>query len=268
MSNEKECGCACDSNMKDAVCIQTNRVYDSCKDKECLENLRVYFSEAGQNIIDRATSIRSKRVEVIWVKSQVDEVPFNRGFFAVDIQFFFKVFFECCAVGCKPIEVEGFATYSKKVILFGSEGSAYIFTSSQKPSCCVNLGEPRRNNLPRATIEMVDPIALCTKVVEVCDCACGDDAIDSFPESITELFETELYMGESQKRVFVTIGIFVIVRLERSVQLLIPAYDFCIPEKTCIDFCEEDPCKLFEKLQFPIDEFFPPKNCKDKNCCD
>ena len=28
---------------KEAVCIDASRVYDSCGDKDCLEDLRVYF---------------------------------------------------------------------------------------------------------------------------------------------------------------------------------------------------------------------------------
>jgi hypothetical protein len=47
--------------------------------------------------------------------------------------------------------------------------------------------------------------------------------------------------------------------------MLIPAYDFCVPTKECQ--CEtEDPCDIFRKISFPVDEFFPP-NQKDNSCC-
>jgi hypothetical protein len=42
-----------------------------------------------------------------------------------------------------------------------------------------------------------------------------------------------------------------------AVSLLTEA-DFCIPEKECTPVGEDDPCKLFKKMKFPINEFFPP----------
>ena len=32
---------------KEAVCIDAGRIYDSCGDKDCLEDLRVYFTECN-----------------------------------------------------------------------------------------------------------------------------------------------------------------------------------------------------------------------------
>lgn len=67
------------------------------------------------------------------------------------------------------------------------------------------------------------------------------------------------------KVVAVTIGIFTIIQLERDVQMLIPAYDFCIPQKECS--CDtDDPCETFRKIQFPVDAFFPPHDQKN-GCC-
>ena len=30
--------------VKNSVCIHTDKVYDSCKDKDCIEDARVYFA--------------------------------------------------------------------------------------------------------------------------------------------------------------------------------------------------------------------------------
>ena len=49
----------------DAVYIDTNRILDSCRDKDCFENVRVYLSDIGQEIGDRASSIRAKCSEVV-----------------------------------------------------------------------------------------------------------------------------------------------------------------------------------------------------------
>jgi hypothetical protein len=72
----------------------------------------------------------------------------------------------------------------------------------------------------------------------------------------------------------VTLGQFSIVRLERDTQLLIPVYDYCMPEKECS--CEnsstvEDPCCIFRNISFPVGEFFPPNTVRGENdfgsCC-
>ena len=47
------------------------------------------------------------------------------------------------------------------------------------------------------------------------------------------------------------------IRLERDTQLLIPAYDYCIPDKACESTTEDDPCAMFSRIEFPLDEFFP-----------
>ena len=130
----------------------------------------------------------------------------------------------------------------------------------------------KKTNMPNAVVEVVDPIALGAKVVDIHDkcCQCDDDFdLASVPESVCRVFDDSLILGGEQKRVFVSIGIFSIVKLERKVQLLIPAYDFCIPEKECIGATDDNPCELFDRISFPVDEFFPPEKCEfieDKNC--
>lgn len=57
---------------------------------------------------------------------------------------------------------------------------------------------------------------------------------------------------------YVTLGLFTIVQIVRNVQMLIPAYDFCIPEKECTT-TSDNPCEMFRRIEFPTDEFFPPK---------
>ena len=67
----------CGTNFKEAVCIHTDKVMDSCRDKDCLENIRVYLTAAGQEIIDRAISVKCTKAEVIWVFSDVNRSKYN-----------------------------------------------------------------------------------------------------------------------------------------------------------------------------------------------
>ena len=67
--------------------------------------------------------------------------------------------------------------------------------------------------------------------------------------------------GEN-KRLLVTIGQFSIARLERSTQLLIPTFDYCVPTKSCPNVgssSSESPCEVFGQIEFPMDAFFPTK---------
>ncbi len=114
--------------------------------------------------------------------------------------------------------------------------------------------------------EVVDPVCLGTKVSELGEGCCkynDDDAVDlgNIPDCVRRVFDDRFICGrDQQRRVYVSLGLFSIIKLERNVQLLIPAYDFCIPEKECVAAATpDDPCDLFEKISFPIDEFFPPQ---------
>ena len=81
-------------------------------------------------------------------------------------------------------------------------------------------------------------------------------------------FPEELVLGGDVHRLYVTLGQFSIIRMERDTQLLIPAYDYCLPDKECTcGGCEcgqEDPCEIFRKVQFPVNEFFPPNSLTPK----
>ncbi len=258
---------------KEAVCINTSKIYDTCKDKDCCREIRVYFTENGQEIVDRSVNLRVKKAEIIWVYIDVDEVPFNNGFYTVDIKYYFKITFDAFCGLTRPIELEGIASYDKRVILYGSEGASRTYTSSYR-SDDENLPPIMTNNLPKAAVDVVPPIALSVRTVDKCDRCCGNCNIDvkCIPERICNYFGGCFVEGCGCKAVLVTLGIFTIVRLERDVQLLIPSYDFCIPQKACDGGCDDDPCQLFSTIDFPTDEFFPPSACEptrragDTNC--
>ena len=48
---DKNCsplGSAGSNCFKEAVCIDAGRIFDSCSDKDCLEDLQVYFTDTTQ----------------------------------------------------------------------------------------------------------------------------------------------------------------------------------------------------------------------------
>ena len=248
--------------IKEAVCIHTDKVYDSCRDKECLEDLRVYLGREGQELIENALSVKLSSAQVIYVHSDVEPVPFNSGYYTIDIKFFFKVTLDVFCGLMKTKRVEGLAVYDKKVVLFGSEGKSKIFRSDYR----YDELDPQRlmtTNLPQAVVEVVDPIGLSARIVErnnCGSCCCHQYDITSAPDFICRCFDDVFAPPETEKMLFVTLGLFSIVKLERNVQLLIPVYDFCVPQNECVGTSSsENPCDLFDRIEFPVEEFYPPQ---------
>ena len=248
--------------IREAVCIHTKKIFDSCKDKDCIEDLRFYPTQSSQCAIDRAISIKAGTAELLYVYIDVEPVTFNRGFYTVDVRYFYRITADAFVGAARPVEITGLAVFDKRVILFGSEGSAKVFTSTGK-NCGSDIQGLPATTAPTAVVESVDPIILGMKLVEVCQCHHHDNCCE-IPPAVCACFPEELVTGGDVHRLFVTLGQFSIIRLERDTQLLMPAYDYCMPEKDCDCGCDcrqEDPCELFRKVQFPVGEFFPPNHC-------
>ena len=197
---------------KEAVCVDAGRVYDSCCDRDCLEDLRCFFLAEDQALINSAISVRLRSAEVLNVFIDVEPVNFNKGFYSCDLTFFFLLGFD-------------------------------IYTA---PHSC--------------------PIPLSARIGEIHDCY---ENVRCIPKCVCEVLGgnavTELQNGTPT--VYATLGLFTIVQLIRNVQMLIPVYDFCIPEKQCDDSTDR-PCDTFRKIKFPTDDFFPPRPCDaDNDCC-
>lgn len=245
--------------IREAVCIHTKKIYDSCRDKDCIEDLRFYPKLQYVDTISHALSIKGGTAKLIHVYVDVEPVTFNRGFYTVDMRFFYCVTLQAY-LGCPmPVSVEGLCVFDKRVILFGSEGNAKIFSSEYRPEG-PDLQMLRQSNLPVAVVEAVDPIVLDAKLVDCCDIRPCDCDVCEVPTFVNSFFNGELSSGDDSRRVYVTLGQFSIVRLERDSQLLIPVYDYCMPEKECTGGSDEDPCGLFRNIAFPVGEFFPPNS--------
>ena len=89
------------------------------------------------------------------------------------------------------------------------------------------------------------------------------------PNAVRCMFDEELVLSGERRRLFVTLGQFSIVRLERDAQLVVPVLDYSLPCKEC---CEnpgsnEDPCEMFSRIPFPAEQF-NPRGCDDKSDCE
>ncbi|WP_243112890.1 hypothetical protein [Caproiciproducens galactitolivorans] len=186
----------------------------------------------------------------------MEPVPFNRGFYSVDMTFFFNICVDVfCPLATSPCIVNGVSIFSKRVILYGSEGNVKMFSSDCTQEDLIVQNSRCGDVLPKATCQVAEPICLSARI---CDCQSHcNEACCQIPDCICRQFGGQLDFS-SNRSVYVTIGIFTIVQIVRNVQMLIPAYDFCIPEKECVT-SSDDPCDMFRRIEFPTEEFFPPK---------
>ena len=258
MSEPAQTGKTCDlRGIREAVCVHTGKITDSCLAKDCIEDLRVYLTVDSQQTLDCAASAKARYVELLFTQVQVEPVPYSSGYFTVDVTFYYRVIADATLSAGRTNTVTGLAVFSKRLVLFGGETSARIF-SSRDDLTCLCKKSLQSVSLPRAIAETVDPIILGSRVMEACNCCCQNEASPAIPEALLGCFDEPLVLTGECKRLLVTIGQFSIVRLERDTQLLIPAYDYCMPDKACQGSSEDDPCSMFSRIHFPIDEFFPP----------
>lgn len=256
--------------IREAVCIHTKKISDSCRDKDCLEQLRVYPTQTSQTVLDRAVGVRNGRAELLYTAVATEPATYNQGFYNVDIRYYYRVTAEAALGSARPAEVSGLVVFDKRVLLFGGSSGPKSFSSQDMGEPCCVCGETR---LPEAVVEAVDPIVLGLRLMEPCDCGpgfcppspppggCrGEGDLMEIPPCVSACFDCSLRFDSGCRSLYVTLGQFSIVRLQRDAQLLIPMYDYCMPTKEC-GGCEEepedDPCEIFRQIRFPVGEFFP-----------
>lgn len=85
----------CSASIQEAVCINTKKIFDSCRDQDCIEDLRFYPVQCGQDVINNAVSVKNAKAELLHVYTDVEPINFNRGFYTVDLRYFYR----SCAAG-------------------------------------------------------------------------------------------------------------------------------------------------------------------------
>lgn len=257
--------CSAD-DLREALSIHTRKITDSCRDKDCIEDLRVYLTRCSQAILDSAATAKVRCADLIYTYIDVEPVAFDRNHYCIDVTFYYRILADAIVGTSRPAALSGLAVFSKRAVLCGEEGGAKIFTSNTR------LGSPDglsrySANLPTAVVEVLDPMVLSSKVREVCDCS-KECTAAQIPQSILEVFDEELVLSGESRRLYVNLGQFSIIRLERDAQIVVPVVDYSLPSKECCDNpgAGEDPCEMFARIPFPA-ERFAPKNCDRQESC-
>lgn len=246
--------------VREAVCVHTNKIYASCQDKDCIEQLRVFPTESSLAVLQAAQTVRASRAELLSVVPIVEPVQFNRGFYTVDMTFYYRVVLQASSGSTvRYTELDGLSVFNKRIILYGGELGAKSFSSaSAQPAVLTGRAAPT------AVVEALDPMLLAAQRVDCpSDERCEDTFVPAVPSDISAAFDSPLVLDGSSTgvRAYVSLGQFSVVRLERDATLLIPTYDYCPPQGECSDAeiggGSDDPCELFDGVRFPTEQFFP-----------
>ena len=271
MSEYCQEGLRCDpQDLRQALSIHTRKITDSCRDKDCIEDLRVYLTRGSQALLDNAAGAKVRCAELLYTYIDVEPVAFDRNHYCIDVTFYYRILADATVCGTRPAALYGLAVFSKRAVLCGEDSRAHIFTSDTRLNSPDGISRYSANR-PTAVVEVLDPMVLSSAVRELCDCSCKETTVVQLPECIVQTFDDELVLSGESRRLFVTLGQFSIIRLERDAQLVVPVLDYSIPTKECCDSpgCAEDPCEMFSRIPFPAAQFAPnscDKKADDCNC--
>ncbi len=264
----QKCSCEANKNSGDDIfCIDTNRIYDSSRTQDCLESLRVILPPGTADALKECSSLKVKDIKLIWAQITTEELPFNSGYFQIKVRYYFYVCMSCCC-RCTPQDFEGLAISEKCTVLYGGEGNVSIFRSDVTddvcPQSCLS-GVTAGTNSPRVVLEVASPVSLGICLTENTCPTPFPSEYNAIPDRICALFETGLDNGANQcVSLYVSIGVFALIRIERPAQLIVPGCDFCIPDSDKTPVSVSDPCSLFCSTPFPVSEFYPTVCAENK----
>lgn len=243
--------CCRPEDLTRAMPIHTRKITDSCRDKDCIEDLRVYMTRESQNVLDSCGTAKVRSAELICTTIDVSPVAYNRNHYCIDLTFYYRIIADATVNACRPACLCGLAMFSKRAVLCGENSGVHVFTSDEPCDCSCGA------NLPTAVVEVLDPMVLSSKLVSI---NCQEPCTLQIPTAVQKSFDDDLVLGGDRQRLFVTLGQFSIIRLERDAQIIVPVLDYSIPTKECRDEecgCAEDPCEVFSRIPFPADSFAP-----------
>ncbi len=275
MSENRNTSSVFDRDSRGTVCIDTYKVFDACRDRDCFENARVYLTTANEELLAGATTFRARSAKILSAFVGVNEVPFNCGFFQVTVRYYVLVEIEACLGLGRSQTVKGLSVLEKDVILFGGEGTVTTFSSNPENSfCTIGNTDNRGTTDPVAIVETVEPMVLGTKIVE-CPPPCPTNDCIDLPACVKDCFDGDLNSGSgTTPRLYITYGVFSVIRIVRPAQMLVQATDYSVPDKECIPASnDENPCSVFNNMPFPTARFRsamcgnePRRNTGGKGC--
>ena len=133
MSEQNRDTLCCDpGDIKQCMSIHTRKITDSCRDKDCIEDLRVYLTCGSQQLLDTAANVRVRCAELLNTYIDVEPVAFDRNHYCIDVTFYYRILADAVVGSCRPTTLYGCAVFTKRAVLCGEDSRAHIFRSDTR----------------------------------------------------------------------------------------------------------------------------------------
>ena len=78
-------------NVREAVCVSTEKIMDACRDQDCMEDVAVYLTTASQETLENATSVKARCAELLYTDVSVEPVNYREGYYCVNLQYYYRI---------------------------------------------------------------------------------------------------------------------------------------------------------------------------------
>ena len=112
-------GASCES--RQTMSIHTRKITDSCRDKDCIEDLRVYLTTGSQALLDTAANARVRCAELLTTYIDVEPVAFDGHHYCIDVTFYYRILADAVVGACRPAALYGLAVFTKRAVLCVSD---------------------------------------------------------------------------------------------------------------------------------------------------
>ena len=145
----------CDTDeVQQAMSIHTRKITDSCRDKDCIEDLRVYLTQSSQEVLNSAAGARVRNAELLYSYIDVEPVAFDRNHYCIDVTFYYRILADAVIGNARPAALYGLAVFSKRAVLCGEDSKTHIFTSDTRILQSDGLSRYHANR-PTAVVEVL-----------------------------------------------------------------------------------------------------------------
>lgn len=283
------CGCNNNNNQSEA-CIIAQKIFDQCRIQKCLSpdilgparSVCGGMNGCNDMMCDGDIIIPPVNAATVTMHnpelSRIDILrkcpnTFREGCWDLELRYVFDYTLEFrradgCPIGC----TDATSSYTLKVTLFGSTESD-VTTVSDLFDCCGNShGGPFVTAEGKAVglaAELKYPGCGCScNCCNNCgcnNCGCGNCGSNNCGCNNCGYDNGDASMG-APIAVNVTLGLFTIVKLFRTVNMLVHSFGNCVPEPCSISTNGDvDPCRNFDRVPFPLDLFSP--STQPRSCC-
>ena len=140
-------------DLRQALSIHTRKITDSCRDKDCIEDLRVYLTKCSQALLDTSAGAKVRSADLLYACIDVEPVAFDRNHYCIDVTFYYRILADA-TIGCsRPATLYGLAVFSKRAVLCGEDSRAHIFSSDVRVNGPDGLTRYHPNH-PKAVVEV------------------------------------------------------------------------------------------------------------------